>query len=257
MAELTIHIVVSILFLPVNICCAFWLFKEALNLTGMTFKEFLEQNSHAVFPEGRRGLRQRQQFLIRFFHKYSAAPQKSVRLMWAFGICTLPGLAALLLARYTSASANPDKLTYALYGNLILLFINIGLVIAGKIYRRYHPLDEHTAEILKAKRAKEKAADRKKRTKAVIVYTLTGIFFFSVILIIFLKNARMPATIPAEINHSDVNTVLMEKGSETANVPTTYWSYAENKLKNVCAGINKMSPLRAEAGDIFSLVILF
>ena len=38
-------------------------------------------------------------------------------------------------------------------------------------------------------------------------------------------------------SQSDVNTVLIEQGFETANIPTTYWFYDENKLTNVCAGI--------------------
>ena len=39
------------------------------------------------------------------------------------------------------------------------------------------------------------------------------------------------------IGHIDVNTNLNERRFETANIPTTYWSYAENNLENVCAGV--------------------
>lgn len=50
--------------------------------------------------------------------------------------------------------------------------------------------------------------------------------------------SKNPQTsITQTIDFHDVNTVLIEKGFETANIPTTFWSYHENKLENVCAGV--------------------
>lgn len=231
----TFCIIFLIIMLPVNVCCAFWIFKEALCLSGMTFRELLERASHSAFPSGRHGLDRRQRFLIRFFKDNSSDPERSIRLMWTFGICTLPGLAALLLAMY--AAGKPDKLKYVLIGCLLLVLINIALVLAGRIYRGKHPLDEKTAEILRAKREKEKEKNGKKRTKNIIVYTIVGAFFFAILLVFYLGVADISRIQSVKINHSDVNTVLSKKGFETANVPTTYWSYDENKLENVCAGI--------------------
>lgn len=37
----TFNIVFSILLLPINLFCSSWMFQEALKLSGMTFREFL------------------------------------------------------------------------------------------------------------------------------------------------------------------------------------------------------------------------
>ncbi len=232
-------IIFSIILLPINFCCAFWLFREAINLTGMTFKKFLGATSHATLSinTSRRSLKRRQRFLARFFKEKSSDPPKSIRLMWTFGICTLPGLAALSLATY--AAMHKDKLEYAFIGNLILVVINIGLVIWGKIYRKNNPLDDITAEKLNAKRVKEKANGRKIPAKNIIVYALVGAFFFG-ILLFFMSSISQVSDYRSRsnsIDHSLLISILNEKGYETANIPTTYWEIDENKLMNVAAGI--------------------
>lgn len=110
-----------------------------MNLTGMTWKEFLSLASGKVFagPPDRR-LRKKQRFLVTFFREKSSDPQKSIQLLWTFGICTLPGLAALHLAIFYAK--NPDDLQYAFIGNLILVLVNIALVIWGKYYRKNQPI---------------------------------------------------------------------------------------------------------------------
>lgn len=172
-----LSIIFSIALLPVNFGCAFWLFQEAMNLTGMTFKEFLETTSSEVvsLSTGRHKLKKKQRFFVRFFREKSSDPQKSIRLLWTFGICTLPGLAALSIAAY--AAMHIDKLKYAFIGNLILVVINIFLVIWGKVYRNNNPLDDITAEKLNIKRMMEKRMEEKNRGKSIIVYTLVGAFF--------------------------------------------------------------------------------
>lgn len=238
------NIIFSIILLPVNICCAFWLFREAMNLTGMTFKEFLETTSSKTLSlnTGRRTLRKRQRFLTRFFKEKSFDPQKSIRLLWTFGICTLPGLAALCLAEY--AAMHIDKLKYAFIGNLILVAINIGLVIWGKFYRKNHPLDDVTAERLNAKRMKEKEYGRKNRAKSIIVYSLVGAFFLGILLFfmvgissILQSRQHQQSQQSAILVHAELITLLNEKGYETANIPTTYWEIDENKLLHVAAGV--------------------
>ncbi len=242
MNKLIFNIVFSLILFPVNFGCAFWIFREALNLTGMTFKEFLSATSEAVLPNQRK----RQIFLVRFFNEKSSDPKKSVKLLWTYGICTLPGLAALMLAGYAEISSNPNKLKYAFIGNLILVFVNIGLAFAGRVYRKNYPIDERNMELLEDKRIKEKE-ERKKQTKNIIVYTLIGVFFFAVLLFFNLGiasilkehsgNTGREDTRIVNISRENVNVVLLEKGYETANIPTTYWRYDENKLANVCAGI--------------------
>ncbi len=248
MVELTFNIIFSIILLPFNLYCSFWIFKEVLNLAGITFREFLEFTSHVTFGSGRHSLKRRQRFLFRFFAEKSSKPEKSRKILYLYGISTLPGLAALILAEYGAVSNHSDKVKYVFIGNLILILINIGLVVAGRIYRRHHPLDEKTAEILEAKRTKEKEEGRKSRKKNIIVYTIVGAFFMTVLIGFNLGIAGVFSEIQPthnkeqtintkNISFDDVNTILLKKGFETANIPTTYWFYDENKLTNVTAGI--------------------
>lgn len=235
MNELVFTIVFSLALLPINFCCAFWIFQAALDLTGMTFQQFLGFSSDTVLPSGRAGLSRRQRFLTRFFREKSSQPEKSIRLLWAFGYCTLPGLAALLLAQYAAASGSEHKLTYALIGDLVLLLLNIALAYAGRVYRKRHPLDE----ALRAKRTQEKQAGRKRRARAIIVYSIVGAFFFAILLAFDLGIAGVSSARRAgmEIHSEDVKAVLAEKGFETENIPVTYWFYDENRLMYVCAGV--------------------
>ena len=64
-----LSIIFSIIPLLVNFCCAFWLFQEAMNLTGMTFKEFIETTSSEVasLSTGIHRLPKTQRFFVRFF----------------------------------------------------------------------------------------------------------------------------------------------------------------------------------------------
>lgn len=249
MNELTFNLIFSILLLPVNFCCAFWMFREVLKLSKLTFREFLRLTSHQTLPSGRLCSNRRRNFLFRFFAETSSDPQRSSKLLWVYGISTLPGLAALLLAEYAAISSHPDKIKFAFIGNVILVFVNIGLVFAGRIYRENHPLDEMTADILAEKRRKEKQEDgRRNRKKYIIIYAIVGAFFFTILLGFHLGIADVFSDLRGgsdhgqtmhsnRISHSDVNTVLVQQGFETANIPTTYWFYDENKLANVCAGV--------------------
>ena len=45
MNDQVICIIFSVLLVPVNFLCAFWLFREALQLTGMTYQEYFKKTS--------------------------------------------------------------------------------------------------------------------------------------------------------------------------------------------------------------------
>lgn len=231
-----LNIVFSIILLPINFCCAFWIFQEAMNLTGMTFKEFLRYTSDVFLPNPtvHRGMKKRQRFLVAFFREKSSDPQKSIRLLWIFGICTLPGAVALGLAVFCARDSG--NLKYALIGNLILVLINISLVIWGKIYRKNHPLDGAMAEKLEVKHSKEREEGKKNRRKNIIVYSLVGAFFFG-ILLFFMFLMIGYSNYSDSIGRDEVAIVLNERGYETANIPVTYWELDENKLMYICAGV--------------------
>ena len=150
----------------------------------MTFKEFLETTSHISPSVGRHRFRKRQRFFIKFFKEHSTEPQRSIWLLWAFGICTLPSLAALNLAEYVAI--HNGKLKYAFIGNLILIAINVALVIWSKIYRNNHPPDDAIAEKLNAKRMREKECGRNNSIKSIVVYVVVGLFFLCILLFFLL-----------------------------------------------------------------------
>lgn len=245
LADPTLHMIFSILLMPFNLYCSFWIFQEVLKLAGITFREFLSRTTHVSFGDGREGIRRRQRFLFRFFAEISPEPEKSRKILNVYGISTCPGLAAMILAAYGAASRHPNKVTHVVIGNLILVLVNLGLLAARRIYKRKHPPDERTAEIPEAKKTEER---RKFRVKDIIVYTIVGALFLTVLVGFHLGLAGVVAnmqptqnteqtTPPKKIAFDDVNTILRNRGFETANIPTTCWFYDENKLANVTAGI--------------------
>lgn len=231
------NIVFSIMLLPTNVCCAFWLFREALNLTGMTFGTFVKKVQPQMLHINNRRHRTRrvQRILAGFFYENSSNPQKSIRLSRMFGFCTLPGLVALTLAIYSAMSLTNIK--YAFIGNIILAVVNIAILICGIIYRRKNPIDEMLVEKINSSKNVHK---RKNKIKNIVVYSIIGAVLLGVLLFFMMGILG--------ISHSDQNqsaisiradliTILNEKDYETSNIPTTYWELDENKLEHIAAGV--------------------
>lgn len=230
-------IIFSTILLPVNLFCSFWFLKEGFYMAGITFGEFLQHFSQSAPQSNRR----RTGLLMNYLVQKGADPEKIRKLLRWYAWSTLPGLAAVLLAEYGAFSTNANKAKILLAGNLILILINAAIFWSGKIYRKNHPLDEKTTELLEAKRSKSTIQNR-------VVFTVVAVFFL-VILAGFplaAKGAReqIRPQLPQiqaisngqQINFQDVHTVLYENGFETANIPTTYWEFDEEKLRNVSAG---------------------
>lgn len=235
-----LNIVFSIILLPVNVFSAFWMFREALNLTDMTFGEFVEKNYSKTLHLRRHRQRRLWRILTEFFYKNSSDPEKSLRLTKAFGFCTLPGITSLSLAVYCAIDAR--HLKYAFIGNIILIALNIAIIIRGKIYRKNSSVEISAGENL---RKKERYAG-KKNLKNIVVYSLVGIFLVGILLFFMMgitgifnsnQNSNQSSYRSAISIQADLITILNEKGFETANVPTTYWEIDENKLEHVAAGV--------------------
>lgn len=272
MIELVLSIIFSLLLLPMNVLCAHWLYKEAMHLTGMTYREYLKQKAADEKAEREEELtftdepprytdpeeielsrktsrmKSSQRHFLFFLHKYSADPKKSFRFIRINGYCTFLGLAALEVAQYTAVSQNPDKLKIALFFNILLFILNLGLLFIGNIYRKKHPLDEIAAEKLRAKREKEKAESGKHRVKHIIVYGTVGAVLFGTLLFFMLGMAgivqqpnsykEMTQNTPQlTVSQETMYQVLRDNGFETAEIPVTYWFYEENHLMHVCAGV--------------------
>lgn len=227
------NIIFSIALLPANFCCAFWLFREALNLTGMTFSEFVEKNSPKMPHIKRHRRRRLRKLLTEFFCENSSNPQKSIRLTKLFGLCTLLGLVALGIAAYSAMSSTNIK--YAFIGNIVLAAVNIAIFICGKIYRKNNPVDDITAEKISSKKC-----NKRNMAKSIIIYSLAaaflfGILFFFMMGILGISHSNQNQS--AISTRANLITILNEKGYETSNVSTTYWKLDENKLEHIAAGV--------------------
>ena len=250
------NIIFSVLLLPINLICSFWLFDEVLKLSKMTFRGFLNQMSGKV-PSATggstrmrsRSRRRRMGIILKYLLSTSSDPDLTLSLFYRYCWSTIPGFFALGLAGYSAyLSQSPNKNVYALLGNIALLAVNIALVLAGIMYRQKHPLDKDTAELLEKQRQEDRKAGQKHRTKNIIVYTLVIGFFLGFILFFyfFASNATSsPQTITSSnqveevIDNTRVYEVLENRGFETANIATTYWSYDQEKLMYVAPGIKE------------------
>ena len=122
----------------------------------------------------------------------------------------------------------------------MVLFL-VGLVIKaqGKGYREKHHLDPLQ---------EEKLEDRQRRQnktfltgKSLVVYGLVGLFFLGMFVVIVTGGGQMFSIWSNQQSVApdfyDVHEVVYEAGFETANIPTTYWRYEEQKLGNVVSGL--------------------
>lgn len=244
MSEQTFCIAFSILLVPINFCCSFWLFKEALNLTAMTVREFVKDN-YLKIPIGKGSIHRRrktQRFIAKFFDEKSSDPQRSIRLTRFFGYSTLLGLPALMLAFYSAISV--QYLDYVLIADLILFTANVIILIEGRIYIKNNPLDPLTEEKLSFKRAVEGSLN----FKSIIIYLLVALLFFGFLFFIMTAisktvtaNQTQETTKSASFVRQDLISLLDEKGYETANVPTTFWKLDDRKLLDVAAGVKEES----------------
>lgn len=149
----TTCILFSILLVPVNLLCTHWMTQEAVHLTGMTYMEFLKTTS-GVSPTSVRRKRN-WWYYINFFNEYSTDPEKSIRFMWMQVAAALPSVAAMYYF-LTRVYASPDRVSFAMTGNCILLAVNLILTAGGALYGRIHPLAPAAAEKLWEKHQTER-----------------------------------------------------------------------------------------------------
>lgn len=244
MDTLEFNIIVSILLVPINLFCSFWIFKEALNQAGVTFGEALRHFSNKpLVGTSRTRLQKNQRRIFHYLAEKAEDPEQIRKLLRWYGISTLPGLAALILAEFGIIIPFANKEQYIFVGNIVLILINIVLVVVGKVYKQNHPMEERMVEKLAIKREKEKS---KHRGKQIVVCTVVGGIFLSFFIAIHLAVVELinpkttsiqPPSITGNLHFSDVHTALSDRGFETANIATTYWFYDEHKLTNVVAGV--------------------
>ena len=105
-------IVFSVLLFPINLFCSFWLFREALRLSGVTFGELLFLAGESPLGTGhaaRRGMERRKRFILAYLLETSPDPLKTKKLFYGYCYSTIPGFLALALGGYGLMLSEPGK----------------------------------------------------------------------------------------------------------------------------------------------------
>ena len=113
MNKMEILIIISALLLPVNLYCSFWIFREVLNLSGITFREMLKDLNGLAIPSGRfgKGMRRRQKILLNYLLKRSYEPEKTQMLFRRYKHSITPGVIAVILTDYIAFSKSTNKIS--------------------------------------------------------------------------------------------------------------------------------------------------
>ncbi len=253
MFETQIYIIIAALLLPLNLLCSFWIFRELLNLSSVTYRELLGSLAPIAIPSGRfgRGLRRRKRILINYLTERSSEPEKTKAIFKAYLYSLIPASLSAVLTEYITFSGSSYKNKIAVIGIIILALINFVIYGAGKIYRAAHPLDERTKAVLEEKRQKHQLDKSNNIKRNMPVYILIVIIVLVAYIGVNLGMASVSQisnqgrndtdiqsnyTNTYKLEFSAVHTVLNDRGFETANIPTTYWYFDEDNLENVVAG---------------------
>ena len=265
---LIFNVIFSALLVPLNLICSHWLFKEAMNLTGTTFRDLMaylnptaedieneeyEDKEPMYIPSGSKLSRNRKHYnnlraraIARYFEEKSSNPEKSLKFFRCYMYSTLPSLAALISAEFI----NPNSTKYALIGNIIVLIINLAVAITGKIYKNKNPLDERTKELLEQKRQKEKSSDNRLKISNIVVYIIVGAFFIGIMSFFILgfnsmitsRQTDKPTTISSSENfvtnsfYKDVKDTLIKYNFETKDTQSSFDYVDKDKLRHTVAG---------------------
>lgn len=125
------------------------------------------------------------------------------------------------------------------------MIIPIILIAVGGYVFVKSLLSNHNREPRITRRTEEES---KHKAKITVISIFIGILFLVLLVRGNFPNGnvdRIPkehtkhtnSRITEKVNSADVHTILSERGFETANIPTTYWFYDKNKLRNVVSGI--------------------
>lgn len=230
--------VFSFLLIPWYLYCTAWIGGELFALSGLTFWEFVQKGQDRVPMATSHHLsrKRRNRAVLALLMETSSDPEETRRLFRRYCYSTLPAFLTFI-----------PSLIPGMWGNWkiflvwdVVLFL-AGLVIKaqGRGYRRKHRLDPLQEEKLEARQR------RQNKTfftgKSLVVYGLFGLFFLGMFVVIVTGGGQMFSIWSNQQSVApdfyDVHEVVYEAGFETANIPTTYWRYEEQKLGNVVSGL--------------------
>ncbi len=126
MNETTILIIISALLMPFNLLCIFWIFREVMNLSGVTFKEMVDDigGTLSTISTSRRhqGSRRRRRVIYNYVLEKSYEPERTKLLFKRYLYSTIPSAFALILTEYIALSKSENTKSIAIIG-IVLLFI--------------------------------------------------------------------------------------------------------------------------------------
>lgn len=228
----------SFLLIPWYLYCTAWIGRELFALSGMTFWEFVQKGEGRVptATSSRHSRSRRNRAVLSVLMETSRDQEETLRLFKRY--CYSTSLAFLTFI----PSLIPgmwDNWKVFLVWDVVLFLVGVVIKAQGKGYREKHHLDPLQ---------EEKLEDRQRRQnktfftgKSLVVYGLFGLFFLGMFVVIVTGGGQMfsiwsnQQSVPPDFY--DVHEVVYEAGFETANIPTTYWRYEEQKLGNVVSGL--------------------
>lgn len=228
----------SFLLIPWYLYCTAWIGRELFALSGLTFWEFVQKGQDRVPMATSHHLSRsrRNRAVLALLMETSSDPEETQRLFRRYCYSTLPGFLAFV-----------PSLIPGMWGNWkiflvwdVVLFL-AGLVIKaqGRGYQRKHRLDPLQEEKLEARQRRQNKTFL--TGKSLVVYGLFGVFFLGMFVVIVTGGGQMFSIWSNQQNVApdfyDVHEAVSDAGFETANIPTTYWRYEEQKLGNVVSGL--------------------
>ena len=228
----------SFLLVPWYLYCTAWIGGELFALSGMTFWEFVQKGQGRVptSTSHRRSRSRRTRAVLGLLLETSSDPEETQRLFHRYCYSTLPGFLAFVPSLIPGMWGNWQVF---LVWDVVLFLVGLVIKAQGKGYREKHHLDPIQEEELEARKRRQNKTFL--TGKSLVVYGLFGLFFLGMFVVIVTGGGQMFSIWSNQQSVApdfyDVHEVVYEAGFETANIPTTYWRYEEQKLGNVVSGL--------------------
>ena len=228
----------SFLLVPWYLYCTAWIGGELFALSGLTFWEFVQKGQGRVPMATSHHLsrKRRNRAVLALLMETSSDPEETRRLFGRYCYSTLPGFLAFVPSLIPGMWGNWQVF---LVWDVVLFLVGVVIKAQGRGYRRKHRLDPLQEEKLEARQR------RQNKTfftgKSLVVYGLVGLFFLGMFVVIVTGGGQMFSIWSNQQSVApdfyDVHEAVSDAGFETANIPTTYWRYEEQKLGNVVSGL--------------------
>lgn len=228
----------SFLLIPWYLYCTAWIGRELFALSGMTFWEFFQKGQDRVptATSHHHSRNRRNAAILSLLLETSRDREETLRLFKRYCYSTSPAFLTFVPSLIPGMWGN---WWVSLGWNVILFLAGLVIKAQGKGYREKHRLDPLQEEELEARQRRQNKAHFTK--KGLVVYGLVGLYFLGLFVVIitgggqiFRAGDNQQRVAP---DFYDVHEAVSDAGFETANIPTTYWRYEEQKLGNVVSGL--------------------